>query len=62
MPPAVAPLGKLSELRLPTLFVCGEFDRLCPGARLKEAAAELLPDSDVRVVCLEVRPGPCSAM
>lgn len=37
------------------LFVCGEFDRLCPGARLKEVAGELLPDCDARVAVLEVR-------
>ena len=37
------------------LFVCGEFDRLCPGGRLKEVLAEGLPDVDARVVVLEVR-------
>ncbi len=51
---AVGPLAKLNELHLPMLFVCGEFDRLCPGSRLKESIAEVLPEVDARVVMLEV--------
>ncbi|PRW44931.1 GMP synthase [glutamine-hydrolyzing] [Chlorella sorokiniana] len=50
---SVGPLAKLNELRLPLLFVCGEFDRTCPGARLKEVVAEVLPDCDARIVSLE---------
>ncbi len=48
------PLTKLAEGHLPVLFVCGEFDRLCPGSRLKETLAEALPAADARVVVLEV--------
>lgn len=55
IPPAdsVGPLAKLSEFGQPMLFVCGEFDRLCPVSRLKETIAEALPDVDARVVVLE---------
>lgn len=52
-PAAVGPLAKLNELKLPGFFLCGEFDRLCPGARLKEVLAEVLPDCDCRVIVLE---------
>lgn len=52
--PAVGALAKLNEQKPPMLFVVGEFDRLCPGARLKEAVAEVLPDCDARIVSLEV--------
>ena len=55
----MAALTKLEELACPMLFVCGEYDRLCPGARLKEVLAEGLPDVDARVVVLEVR---CAAL
>lgn len=54
---AVGPLAKLNDLHLPLLFVCGEFDRNCPGARLKEVVADVLPDCDARIVSLEVRLG-----
>lgn len=54
LPSAVGPLAKLNELKLPAFFLCGEFDRLCPGVRLKEVLAEALPDCDCRVVVLEV--------
>ena len=53
--PAVAPLVRLNDLRQPMLFVCGEFDRLCPGSRLKQCVTESMPDVDARVVVLEVR-------
>jgi hypothetical protein len=53
----VGPLTKLAEGNLPMLFVCGEFDRLCPGSRLKETLAEALPAADARVVVLEVSRG-----
>ncbi|KAL4438236.1 hypothetical protein ABPG77_010597 [Micractinium sp. CCAP 211/92] len=54
-PPAdsIGPLAKLNEFKLPAFFLCGEFDRLCPGARLKETLAEALPDCDCRVMVLE---------
>lgn len=50
---AVGSLAKLNEFKLPAFFLCGEFDRLCPGARLKETLAEALPDCDCRVMVLE---------
>ncbi|KAI3426267.1 hypothetical protein D9Q98_008642 [Chlorella vulgaris] len=50
---SIGPLTKLAEGNLPMLFVCGEFDRLCPGSRLKETLAEALPAADARVVVLE---------
>ena len=53
----MGPLAKLNDLHLPLLFVCGEFDRNCPGARLKEVVADVLPDCDARIVSLEVRLG-----
>lgn len=52
---ALAKLDELAAACPPMLFVCGEFDRLCPGARLKEVLAEALPAADARVVVLEVR-------
>ncbi|KAL4448431.1 hypothetical protein ABPG75_005650 [Micractinium tetrahymenae] len=50
---SIGPLAKLNELKLPAFFLCGEFDRLCPGARLKGALGEVLPGCDCRVIVLE---------
>ena len=56
--PAVGALSKLGECPPhppPVFFLCGEFDRLCPGDKLQETVAEALPGCDVRAVVLEVR-------
>jgi pimeloyl-ACP methyl ester carboxylesterase len=50
----VGALAKLDECGRPLLLLCGEFDRLCPGGRLQETVAEVLPSCDVRLVVLEV--------
>ncbi|PSC70326.1 GMP synthase [glutamine-hydrolyzing] [Micractinium conductrix] len=50
---ALSKLGECPPHPPPVFFLCGEFDRLCPGDKLQETVAEALPGCDVRAVVLE---------
>ena len=49
---SIPPLLKISEMKVPLLFINGEMDGVCPGAELKAVLEHMNKDADPRAVVM----------